>query len=140
MTSPIGFNIALTNVDARLKKRCINVVPTFRNVVSMFFLHFQRFIFFCFNFILFQRWSTTLKDPQRWNNVDPTLKCWLGYNPPDCNVLKEVSGSSSLVSMSKYGRKLYIWRKKETPSPKKLSVIISKIAQTFLASLSCWTS
>ena len=24
ITSPIGFNIALTNVDARLKQRCIN--------------------------------------------------------------------------------------------------------------------
>ena len=28
ITSPIGFNIGLTNVDARLKQRCINVVPT----------------------------------------------------------------------------------------------------------------
>ena len=34
MTSPIGFNIGLTNVDARLKQRCINVVPTLCNVVS----------------------------------------------------------------------------------------------------------
>ena len=34
ITSPIGFNIALTNVDARLKQRCINVVPTLCNVVS----------------------------------------------------------------------------------------------------------
>ena len=33
ITSPIGFNIALTNVDARLKQRCINVVPTLCNVV-----------------------------------------------------------------------------------------------------------
>ena len=37
ITSPIGFNIGLTNVDARLKQRCINVVPT-----------------------LFQRWALTL--------------------------------------------------------------------------------
>ena len=33
ITSPIGFNIALTNVEARLKQRCINVVPTLSNVV-----------------------------------------------------------------------------------------------------------
>ena len=33
ITSPIGFNIGLTNVDARLKQRCINVVPTLCNVV-----------------------------------------------------------------------------------------------------------
>ena len=32
ITSPIGFNIALTNVDARLKQRCINVVPKLSNV------------------------------------------------------------------------------------------------------------
>ena len=32
ITSPIGFNIALANVDARLKQRCINVVPTLCNV------------------------------------------------------------------------------------------------------------
>ena len=34
ITSPIGFNIGLTNVDARLKQRCINNVPTLCNVVS----------------------------------------------------------------------------------------------------------
>ena len=34
ITSAIGFNIALTNVDARLKQRCINVIRTFCNVVS----------------------------------------------------------------------------------------------------------
>ena len=28
ITSPIGFNIGLTNVDARLKQRCINAVST----------------------------------------------------------------------------------------------------------------
>ena len=33
ITNPIGFNIGLTNVDARLKQRCINVVPTLCNVV-----------------------------------------------------------------------------------------------------------
>ena len=33
ITSPIGFNKGLTNVDARLKQRCINVVPTLSKVV-----------------------------------------------------------------------------------------------------------
>ena len=33
-TSPIGFNIAFTNVDARLKQRCINVVQLCFDVVS----------------------------------------------------------------------------------------------------------
>ena len=87
ITSPIGFNIALTNVDARLKQRCINVVPTL----------FRR----CFtpgtdvvsklcnvenpasDFVSF---STS---DQRFFNVDPTLKCWLGlfmnlFHPPQC--------------------------------------------------------
>ena len=32
ITSPIEFNIAFTNVDARLKQRCINVIPTLSNV------------------------------------------------------------------------------------------------------------
>ena len=31
---PIGFNIGLTDVDVRLKPRCINLVPTLYNVVS----------------------------------------------------------------------------------------------------------
>ena len=34
ITSPTGFNVGLTNVDARLKQRCINVVPTLCNIVS----------------------------------------------------------------------------------------------------------
>ena len=34
ITNPIGFNIALTTVSARLKQRCINFVPTLCNVVS----------------------------------------------------------------------------------------------------------
>ena len=37
ITSSIGFNIAFTNVDARLKKRCINVIPTLSNVDSTLF-------------------------------------------------------------------------------------------------------
>ena len=39
ITSPIGFNIALTNVDARLKQRRINVVPMLGNVVLKLFQH-----------------------------------------------------------------------------------------------------
>ena len=35
ITSPIGFNIALTNIDARLKQRCINVVSTLCNVQNL---------------------------------------------------------------------------------------------------------
>ena len=34
ITSPIGFNIAFTNVDSRLKQRCISVEPTLCNVLS----------------------------------------------------------------------------------------------------------
>ena len=34
ITSPIGFNIALTNVDTRLKQRCTNVVQHCFDVVS----------------------------------------------------------------------------------------------------------
>ena len=33
ITSSIGFNLALTNLDARLKQRCINVLLTLSNVV-----------------------------------------------------------------------------------------------------------
>ena len=34
ITSPIGFNVGLTNVNARLKQRCINVVQRYTNVVQ----------------------------------------------------------------------------------------------------------
>ena len=84
ITSPTGFDTALTNVETTLKqrrekvvsmllqrrfnvgyRRCINVVQRWKSDVG-----------FCFIFnvgsTLLQRWS------QRWNNVDPTLKCWLG--------------------------------------------------------------
>ena len=37
ITSPIRLNIGLTNVNARLKQRCIKVVPTLCNVVSTLF-------------------------------------------------------------------------------------------------------
>ena len=37
ITSPIGFNIGLANVDTTLKQRCINVVLTLCNVVSTLF-------------------------------------------------------------------------------------------------------
>ena len=50
ITSPIGFNISLTNVDARLKQRCINVVSTLYNVVLM--------LFQCRALTLYQRCAT----------------------------------------------------------------------------------
>ena len=80
VTSLIGFNIDLTNVDARLKQRCINVLPTFFrrcfnvshwrciNVVQ----RWKSDVEFCFisnvGSTLFQRWSTSLK--QHWSNVE----------------------------------------------------------------------
>ena len=48
--------------------------------------------------------------------------------------------SSLLVSMSKYGRKLYKWRKKETPHPKKLCVTICKMSKFSWPPCTCWTS
>ena len=86
ITSPTGFNIALTKVDARLKQRSINVVPTFSYVVSTLCnvvstsgtdvyrrcakLKIRRRICLIFKVrsTLFQRWSTTLK--QRWSDVE----------------------------------------------------------------------
>ena len=82
ITILIGFNIALTNVDARLK-RCINVVPKLCNVV---FTLFQ-----CPALTLYQR-CATLKIRGRMlfhfqrrinvistliHNVETTLKCRL---------------------------------------------------------------
>ena len=54
ITSPIGFNIALTNIDARLKQRCINVVSTLCNVQNLM--------------SDFDSFSTS---DQRYFNVDP---------------------------------------------------------------------
>ena len=76
ITSPIGFNIGLTNVDTRLKQRCINVVSTLfqRRTLTLYqrcatlkirrriLFHFQRRI----NVI-----STLI------HNVETTLiRCW----------------------------------------------------------------
>ena len=85
--SPIGFNIALTNIHARLKQRCINVVQrcfdiasTLCNVVSMYCFNVGIDVvstlcnvenqtdvgfYFIFNVgsTLFQRWSLI----RRWN-------------------------------------------------------------------------
>ena len=70
--SPTGFNVALKNVNARLKQRCINFKPMLCKVVSTLFqrraltlyqrcamLEIQRRILFHF---------------QRWINVISTLK------------------------------------------------------------------
>ena len=54
ITSPIGFNIGLTNVDTRLKQRCINVVSTLfqRRALTLYqscaTLKIRRHIFFHF--------------------------------------------------------------------------------------------
>ena len=68
ITSPIGFNIALTNVDATLKQRCVNVVPTLCNVVPTL----CNVVSSLCNVVwtLFQRRAMTLY--QRWT----TLKIW----------------------------------------------------------------
>ena len=52
ITSSIGFNLALTNLDARLKQRCINVLLTLPNVVWTL----------CNVSTLFQRCALTLHD------------------------------------------------------------------------------
>ena len=80
ITSPIGFNIGLTIVDARLKQRCMNVVPTLCNVVltlcNVVSTLFQRRAL-----TLYQR-CATFENPtsdfvsfstsdQRYFNVDP---------------------------------------------------------------------
>ena len=75
-----------------LIQRCINVVQryfdvvsTFCNVVSTLFQ--RRGLAFCnvektSDFISFSTSDQCYfnADPKRWNNVDPTLKCWLGYH------------------------------------------------------------
>ena len=113
ITSPIGFNIALTNVDARLKRRCINVVPTlFQRCVTLFWRCFnvghwhyinvvQRLksdVGFCFihniESTIFQRWSTALK--QRWSDV---------------GMMAGFSCSLSIFSIKKYLWYLQIIRK-----------------------------
>ena len=81
----------LTNVDARLKQHCINVVPTlcdiFSTLCNIVSTLFQRRAL-----MLYQRFATLkirrriLLHFQRWinvistliHNVDTTLKCWLG--------------------------------------------------------------
>ena len=94
ITSPIGFNIGLTNVDARLKQRCINVVPTLCNVVSTLCNSFNVVSTSSTDVVStlrnvknptsdFVSFSTSDQryfnvDPQCWNNVDQTLKFWLG--------------------------------------------------------------
>ena len=78
ITSPIGFNIGLTNVDTRLKQRCINVVSTSGTDVVSTLCNVENPTL---DFVSFstsdQRYFKV--DSQRWNNVDPTLKCWLGW-------------------------------------------------------------
>ena len=85
ITSPIGFNIGLTNVDARLKQRCINVVQRCFDVVSTSGTDAVSTLCNVENptsdFVSF---STSDQcyfnvEPKCWSKVDPTLKCWLEY-------------------------------------------------------------
>ena len=90
ITSPIGFNIGLTNVNTRLKQRCINVVPTLCNVVSKL-CNVASTLFERRALTLYQHCATLkirrrilFHFQRRFNvistlvhNVDPTLKCRL---------------------------------------------------------------
>ena len=66
ITSPTGFGIAFTNVETTLKQRLDKVVSTLCNVENPTsdFVSFSTSDQCYFNV-----------DSQRWNNVDPTLKC-----------------------------------------------------------------
>ena len=98
ITSPIGFNIGLTNVNTRLKQRCFDVVSGTEYRTS--------------DFVSFstsdQRYFNV--DPQRWNNVDPTLKCWLGrkikiagsYEDKPLLALRKLRHRLSFVSLHPY--------------------------------------
>ena len=61
ITSPTGFDIALTNVEAMLKKCWYNVVSKLCNVENLM----SDFVSFSTSD---KRWSTTLK--QRWSDVE----------------------------------------------------------------------
>ena len=68
-----------------LIQRCINVVQLYFDVVSTLFQ--RRSPPFCnvektSDFVSFSTSDQCYfnADPKRWNNVDPTLKCWLGYH------------------------------------------------------------
>ena len=104
ITSPIEFDIVLTNIEAALKQCWCNVVSTLCKVVSTLFQRCTTLFWRCFNvghwrcvsvvqrwksdvgfcFIftvgstLLQRWSRTLK--QRWSYVE-MLTGLLNYHP-----------------------------------------------------------
>ena len=67
-TSQIGFDIALTNVEATLKQRWVNVDATLWKVENPT----SDFIQFSTSH---QRYFNV--DAQLWNNVDQMFKCWL---------------------------------------------------------------
>ena len=91
ITSPIGFNIGLTNIDARLKQRCINVVSALfqRQALTLYrrcatlkirrriLFHFQRQI----NVIstLIHNVETTLirRSNVGWARTWPLLRLWV---------------------------------------------------------------
>ena len=70
----------LCNVEKRLHRCCAKLIQSFFNVGHRLWKRWKSKFRFCFIFnigsTLFKRWSTTLK--QRWNDVDPTQKFWLG--------------------------------------------------------------
>ena len=82
-TSPIGFNIAFTNVGTRLKEHCSNVVPTLYNVArtlcNVVSTLFQRRAL-----TLYQNWKRRIlfRFQRRINVIstlfDPSLNCWPG--------------------------------------------------------------
>ena len=74
ITSPTGFDIAFTIVEAKLEQSWDKVVSTLfqRRTATLYqccaTLKIRRRILFHFQRRLFQRWSTTLK--QRWSDVE----------------------------------------------------------------------
>ena len=71
ITSPIGFNIALTNVDAMLKQRCINVASTLCNVFSTLFQRRALTLYQCCATLKIR--LQILFHLQRWINAISTL-------------------------------------------------------------------
>ena len=99
ITTPIKFNIPLNNIDATLKQRWYNVVQNCFYVAQP-----------CFDIVLTSStdvvtnlcnvenppsdivlFSTSDQpyfnvDLQRWNNIDPTLRCLLGFETVSSSV------------------------------------------------------
>ena len=80
------FQAILSHLFQTMLKQCwYNVVSTLCNFISTLFQ--RRSPPFCnvektSDFVSFSTSDQCYfnADPKRWNNVDPTLKCWLGYH------------------------------------------------------------